>query len=65
MNFVDVEERERTYHYSDGGKVSIKNVACISVSDSGHHRITTKDDTKYIIAPGWRYVELDMDEWTF
>lgn len=65
MKPVDPMERVRTYHYANGGKLVIKDVVAVGVSDSGGHRINTKDGRKFIPAKDWVGIELDVDEWSF
>lgn len=58
-------ERSRTYFYSDGTSKIYCNVIAIEVTKSGFHKLETQDGMKYIIAPGWRSIDLDTDSWTF
>jgi hypothetical protein len=52
-------ETERTYIYSDC-ELTIKNPDKLQVSVSslgGHaHRLTTKDEVAYYVAPGWKAI---------
>lgn len=59
------KERERIYVYPDGSKVSIKGVVAVGVSSRGTHRLETDLGAKYIILPGFLYIILDVDEWSF
>jgi hypothetical protein len=66
-NFTSLNpvESKRTYYYPDATSVSFDNVAKIAVSDSSHHRLESSDGRKFIVAPGWRYIEVEADDWTF
>lgn len=57
-------ERKRTYVYPNGERLEYANVTRVKVSESGNHYLDA-DGVKAIVAPGWRAVELDMDDWTF
>jgi hypothetical protein len=57
-------EKTRTYFYQDGTKVDFKNVTFVAVTKSGFHKLEA-DGGKYIVAPGWRYIALDVEAWTF
>ena len=58
-------ERHRIYHYADGTKQMFDDVVEIGVTKSGFHKLTTGDRSKFIVAPGWRHISLDVDDWTF
>lgn len=60
-----VSERKRTYHYADGSVEGFADVTAVGVTKSGFHKLETIDSNKYIVAPGWRYISLDMDAWSF
>jgi len=64
MTKLDPPERKRTYHYKDH-KLVLENVTAICVRPSGSHRLETKDGKKWIVMPGWLYIELEVDNWTF
>jgi len=57
-------ERSRKYVYGDGTFVEFKDVVRISVRPSGTHRLETKDGRRIIVISGWKYIELDVDDWT-
>lgn len=57
--------RKRTYCYSDGMRATFHNVTVVDVSKSGYHMLDYGANEKAIVAPGWRWIELDMDEWSF
>jgi hypothetical protein len=57
-------ETERIYHYPDGGCVTIKNAIAICVRPSGSHRLTTNGGGKFIVAPGWRMIDIVADKWS-
>jgi len=65
--FVELEpvEVSREYTFPGGEKVRIENAARIAVSESGTHRIETKDGRKHIVPSGWIHIELDVPAWTF
>ena len=58
-------EAERVYIYENGFKLIIKEVTEVSVSPSGNHRLETLSGKKYVIAPKWIAIELDVESWTF
>lgn len=60
-----VNERKRTYHYPDGSTEGFAAVTAVGVTKSGYHKLETIDSNKYIVAPGWRFISLDMDTWSF
>lgn len=63
--FVEVNEQYRTYYFSNGDKVKLEGIVSINVSESGTHRINTKDGKKHIIPSGWIHIEFGADEWKF
>lgn len=63
--FINVSEQDRTYHFANGATVKLEGVVSINVSNSGTHRINTRDGKKHIIPSGWIHVEFSADEWTF
>lgn len=58
-------EQERTYHYADGSSKTFLNIAYVGVTKSGFHRLEADDGCKFIVAPGWRYIHLRTEGWTF
>jgi hypothetical protein len=65
LNFIEVNEQNRSYHFPNGQVVTIKDVVSICVSKRGTHRINTKDGLKHIIPSGWLHIEFNSKEWTF
>lgn len=67
----EVKERRRIYYWSASDFLEISEVTKIKVSSSGTHYVTCKDCSNtanirhIIVAPGWRYVKLEMEDWTF
>ncbi len=61
----DPPEALRAYHYSSDDVLSIPNVTRMKISESGNHYVETQDGHKFIVAPGWRYIHLVIDKWTF
>lgn len=57
--------QRRIYVYPDGFKADFFGVNAVAVSESGTHRLECKDGRKFIVAPGWKYIELFMKDWTF
>ena len=54
LNFQDISsETERTYLFSNGISVNIKNPTKLNVSDSGGHRIFDESGTSHYIPAGW------------
>jgi hypothetical protein len=64
MVALDPPEAKRTYHYADGSKFTVKNVAAICIRPSGSNRLEA-DGKKYIILPGFIAVEFESSDWTF
>lgn len=73
---INPPERSRTYvwlRHGVGGHFgayaemtrTFVNVTRVKVSESGTHYVETQDGKKAIVAPGWAYIDLDVDEWTF
>lgn len=58
-------ERKRAYVFPDGTRLELENVTRVEVRDSGKHRVETADGRKVFVSPGWLWMELDMDAWTF
>lgn len=65
LTFIAVNEQSRTYTFPGGYKVALEGVVGINVSNSGTHRIDTKDGKKHIVPTGWIHIEFDADRWTF
>lgn len=64
LDFKDIrDERSRTYVFSSG-EIRIDEVVRICVRPSGGHRLETKSNDKYIIAPGWLAIKIDTDSWS-
>jgi hypothetical protein len=65
-DFVELKppERSRTYIYVDRDLV-ITDVTRICIRPSGSHRLETVNGMKYIVAPGWIAIKIDVDSWTF
>ena len=64
-SFTDIAppERGRRYVFPDGCDAVFTNVHRLAVGKSGTHRLEC-DQGHIIVAPGWRYIELDIDDWT-
>lgn len=58
-------ERKRKYTFPDGSSITFDDVTRIEVRESGKHRIETKAGRKAFVSPGWLWLEIDTDEWTF
>ena len=65
VEFTEVQEQVRVYHFPNGEKVTLPGVVSINVSRSGTHRLNLKDGRKVIVPSGWLAIEFDADEWTF
>lgn len=65
IEFIEVNEQNRTYTFSSGAKVTLNGVVSINVSKSGTHRINTRDGKKHIVPPGWIHIEFDAKDWSF
>lgn len=62
---LDKPERRRTYHFPGGLTATFEDVVKVEVRESGKHRIETASGRKAFIAPGWLWMEIETDEWTF
>jgi hypothetical protein len=52
--FTDISsEASRTYNFGSRGFVKIENPAKLSVSDSGGHRVFSRDGKSHYIPTGW------------
>ncbi len=66
LEFVPiVGERSRTYLFSSGTSLTIKEVIKLCVRPSGNHRLETKTGKKYIICAQWDAIIIDCDAWDF
>jgi len=62
---ISPPERRRVYVYPTGATCIFHGVTRVGISESGTHYLDLADGKKIIVAPGWRVIELDVDEWTF
>jgi hypothetical protein len=62
---LDPPERKRTYYFPGGEFVTFENVMRVEVRESGKHRIQTGAGRKAFVCPGWLWMEIDVDDWTF
>ena len=63
---VKLNEKVRRYLFPDTG-FTLYDVTELIVSDSGNHRIKTKDGKLHIISPGWVHIEITPgaeQDWT-
>ena len=58
-------ENSRTYHFPGGEAVKFEHVSRIEVRESGKHRIETAEGRKAFVAPGWLWLEIEAEKWTF
>jgi hypothetical protein len=67
INWVELNppERVRVYHFPNNETITFYGVKRIEVRESGKHRIETTDGNKYFVSPGWLWLKIDTDEWTF
>lgn len=63
-NNINPPERSRIYHWHNGSKLEVKLVSDVQVTKSGYHKLTTEGGMHYLVAPGWLYIELDIDDWS-
>lgn len=67
---VVLHETSRTYTYSGCEPIRLENVIELVVTNSGNHRIKTRDAhgrvKLHILAPGWVHIEIhdESEEWT-
>jgi hypothetical protein len=57
-------ERKRIYHFPGGETVTFENVTHFLARPSGSHRLQLGDGRKFIVMPGFLWIELDVDDWT-
>ena len=58
-------EKFRRYVYVQGETLEFTNIVAVDVTKSGFHKLTDKRGQKFIVAPGWRYIQIDTPEWSF
>jgi hypothetical protein len=63
MTKLDPPEESRVYTWPDGGVVRVENVTHFLARPSGTHRLRAGGKL-YIIAPGWRSIEISASDWT-
>lgn len=61
---VKLTEKSRTYTFPHQDKVKLEDIVELTVSDSGNHRIKTKDQKLHIVPTGWIHIEIEEKEWT-
>ena len=61
---LDPPERWRRYQFGNGITKEIRDVVKLAVSDSGNHYLEDAKGRKYIIAPDWLTIEIDVDDWS-
>lgn len=65
MKQISPAEKSRTYFFADGTSKEFANVVALDVTKSGFHKLETADGSKFIVAPGWRYIALNVAAWSF
>lgn len=65
MNQIDPPERERTYVFPGGERLTFSAVKAVGVSERGTHRLELTDGRRVIVPPRWLAIELDVDGWSF
>ena len=67
LDIKKVDEKSRTYTFPNYTYIGLIDVTHIAVSESGNHRIKTKDGKLHVIAPGWLHISIDTEseEWAF
>jgi hypothetical protein len=63
MKQLTPSEARREYFYADGTSITFSGVTALEVTKSGFHKLEA-DGGKFIVAPGWRYVALDVAAWS-
>lgn len=61
---IDPPERWRQYSFGNGMTIEIPEVIKLAVSQSGTHYLEDAKGRKYIVAPKWLAIEIDVDEWS-
>lgn len=56
----------RTYHFPNNQSVRLEYPREIIISDSGNHRVKTRDGKLHIIPTGWLHIEFETKtkDWT-
>lgn len=66
--FTEVNEQSRVYIYAKDGntvELAVENIVKFAVGKSGTHRLEDRAGNKYIMAPGWLAISIDMEgDWT-
>ena len=66
LDWHNVQEGSRTYHYAGGETMEFKEVTRVCVRPSGNHRLEMKNGDKAIVAAGWRAITFkDSPKWEF
>ncbi len=64
--WIDVNERSRTYVFVSDGRFiryTVEGVVRLAKRDNSH-RLELKGGGKTIVAPGWAFIEIDVDNWS-
>lgn len=59
---LDHVEKIREYHYADGTSIKFENVTHFLNSNTTHR--LKADGGLYIVKDGWRYIKLDVEDFT-
>lgn len=59
---LDFIETKRSYYYADGTSISFENVTHF-LNSTTTHRLKANGKL-YIVKNGWRYIEIEADEFT-
>ena len=54
----DVSEKERTYFYGDGRKLTVLNVVKLKVSTHGRHYLQKRNGQSVVMQKGWLGVKI-------
>ena len=57
LEFSEIQSEEyRTYRWSDGFEVTIKEPTHLNVSENGGHRLLDKKGVSHYVPSGWKYL---------
>lgn len=63
LEWTEVNEEARRYIFPNG-EIVLADVKRLCVRPSGTHRVETGDGKKWVVAPGWLAVEIEVEHWS-
>lgn len=61
LNKLNPIEKQRTYTFPGGEKVTLVGVTHFLARESGTHRLQTADGKLHIVPTGWLHVEIEAE----